>query len=40
MKIRGASTVVGNPEPLVVVDGIIRENAWAFDQKHVIRSSK
>ena len=32
MKIRGASTVVGNPEPLVVVDGIIRENAWAFDQ--------
>lgn len=32
MKIRGTSTVVGNPEPLVVVDGIIRENAWAFDQ--------
>ena len=24
--------MVGNPEPLVVVDGIIRENAWAFDQ--------
>lgn len=32
MKVRGTSTIVGNPEPLIVVDGIIRENIWPFDR--------
>ena len=32
MKVRGTSTIIGNPEPLIVVDGIIRENIWPFDR--------
>lgn len=32
MRIRGASTIIGNPSPLIVVDGIIRENIYPFDQ--------
>lgn len=32
IRVRGTSTIVGNPEPLVVVDGMIRENIMPFDR--------
>lgn len=30
MKVRGTSTIIGNPEPLIVVDGIIPGKHLAF----------